>query len=418
MNSDFSEFLSKYLQKSKNSKYSIPLAQPTFDNLDYEQGIKTFLSGNFTMGKKVQEFEKKFAKYLGLNDSGVMLNSGSSANLVALSVLKNLEDKDRLKQGDEVITPAVTWATTVFPISMVGATPVLVDVEKNSYNIDVEQIEKSITKKTKAIMPVHLLGNPCKMDVIMEIAKKHNLYVIEDCCEAHGAKYKGRKVGSFGDLATFSFFVSHHISTMEGGMVLSKNNKFSEIARSLRAFGWIREIKQKKNIEKTYPDIDPRFLFYLPGFNLRPTEIQGSLGATQLPKLEKFIEKRIKNNNYWKKKLSKYEHVINLPNTEKGNRHVYFAYAISLGEKAPFSRKKLVTYLEKKGIETRPVMTGNISLHPALQKIKHKKTGRLPNSTYINNNSFLIGNHEGIDQKEREYVSNVIEEFLKQNGIS
>jgi CDP-6-deoxy-D-xylo-4-hexulose-3-dehydrase len=202
------------------------------------------------MGKKVQTFERMFAEFIGVKNA-VMVNSGSSANLVALSVLTNRAIKNRIKRNDEVITPAVTWSTTLFPIINVGAVPVLVDVNLETYDIDTSEMEKAITHKTKAIMPVHLLGNPCDMKKIMEIAEDHNLFVIEDACEAHGAEFNGKKVGGFGDLATFSFFFSHHISTIEGGMVITNNEKYAELAKSLRAHGWIRELKNSpKSIKK------------------------------------------------------------------------------------------------------------------------------------------------------------------------
>lgn len=400
--------------QSEKPKYKVPIAQPSFTSDDYNSAIDTLLSRKFTMGKKVKTFESKFAKFVGIKNPGIMVNSGSSANLIALSVLKNANGA-RINPGDEIITPAVTWATTIFPISMIGAVPVLVDINRDSYNIDVKQIRKSLTKKTKAIMLVHLLGNPCNIDEIKEIAKENNLSIIEDCCEAHGAMIHGKKVGTFGDLATFSFFISHHISTMEGGMVLSKNGNYCEIAKSLRAFGWIREIRNKNSIAKLYPSIDPRFLFLMPGFNLRPTEIQGSFGLTQLPKLEQIIRMKIETAKYWNERLSKYEEIISLPVREKGTRHVYFAYAISVKTKAPFSRNKLVSFLESKGIETRPVMTGNIANHPALSKIRHKKIGKLPNAEFVNKNSFLIGNHVGITNESREYVADVLEKFIRAN---
>src|SRR3990167_8707878 len=197
-------------------KTRIPLSSPTYGAPEVIEALDSLMSTWVTMGKKVKTFEAMFAEYIG-TWHGVMVNSGSSANLLALSALG-------LQPGEEVITPAVTWATTVFPIAQVGAVPVLVDVERDSYNISPDAIEAALTPRTRAIMPVHLLGNPCNMDAIMDIAERHKLYVIEDCCEAHGAEYHGRKVGSFGDAASFSFFFSYLISTIEGGMLLTNNS--------------------------------------------------------------------------------------------------------------------------------------------------------------------------------------------------
>ncbi len=229
------------------------------------------------MGSKVRRFEDAFAKYIGA-DPAVIMHSGSSANLVALSVLASPEVTDRLGPGPEIITPAVTWATTVYPIINLGFLPVFVDVDAHTFNMDPDEVRKAITPQTRAIMLVHLLGNPCDMDAICSIAKEHDLIVIEDSCEAHGAEWHGKKVGSFGDLATFSFFYSHHISTIEGGMVLTSREECAELARAIRAFGWIRDLRDRDSIAAQYPEIDAKYLFRGIGYHLRPTEIQGAFG--------------------------------------------------------------------------------------------------------------------------------------------
>lgn len=400
------------LDASQKSNNKVPLAVPPFSYDDYVAAIDTLLSGSLSMGERVKSFESTFANYLGCKNPGVMVNSGSSANLLSLSILTNGSLKERLKPGDEIITPAVTWATTVFPISMIGAKPVLVDIDKDSYNIDVNQIKKAITKKTKAIMPVHLLGNPCKIDEIKEMADANDLFLIEDCCEAHGAELNGKKVGTFGDLATFSFFISHHISTIEGGMILSNNDRYYELGKALRAFGWIRELRDKEKLAKKHSSIDPRFLFVTAGFNVRPTEMQGALGMTQLPKLENIIKTRRDNAKYWNERLSKYEKFISLPVENDGARHVYFCYPISLKPRAPFKQRELVSFLEQKGIETRPVMTGNIVRQPALAQMRYRSVGKLPNADYVTKNAFLIGNHTGVTEKVRDYVADTFEEFF------
>jgi CDP-6-deoxy-D-xylo-4-hexulose-3-dehydrase len=367
------------------------------------------------MGEKVQKFERKFADYVGV-ENAVMVNSGSTANLLALSILTNPVINNRILKGEEIITPAITWSTTVFPIINVNAMPVLVDVDLNTYTIDTTEIEKAITDKTRAIMPVHILGNPCNMKEIMEIAEEHDLFVLEDCCEAHGAEFNGKKVGSFGDISTFSFFFSHHISTIEGGMILTNNEQYAELAKSLRAHGWIRELKNRNEISKKYKEIDERFLFINLGYNVRPTEIQGAFGIHQIKKLDKFIEIRRNNARYWTEKLKVYSDYFLLPEERNGTKHVWFGYPLTVKPTAPFTRKELVDFLEQKGIETRPIMAGNIAEQPAMKLFKYRKVGNLNNSKNIMRNSFFFGNHHGIGKVEREHIADCISEFTEQKS--
>ncbi len=390
----------------------IPLNAASYDWEEAIESYESILTTRVTMGKKVEQFETMFANYIG-SKYAVMVNSGSSANLLALSFLTNPALKDRIKPGDEIITPAVTWATTVFPIINCGATPVLVDVDLETYNINVQEIEKAITDKTKAIMIVHLLGNPCDMNKIMEIAKNKNLIVIEDSCEAHGAEYNGNKIGNFGDLATFSFFFSHHISTIEGGMILTNNEEYAELARGMRVFGWIRDLKNKVEIAEKYPEIDERFLFNNMGYNFRPTEIQGGFGIHQMRKLEYFINIRRENAEYWFNTLKQYSDYLLLHEERKNTRHVWFGYPITIKPNAPFTRKKLVDFLEGKGLETRPIMAGNIDEQPVMKLYNYRKVGNLENSRFIMRNSFFFGNHQGIGKKEREAIVEYISQFIK-----
>jgi len=392
-------------------KARIPLNVPSYDWEEVCEAIDSLLDTYVTMGEKVRQFESMFAEYIGVRFA-TMVNSGSSANLLALSILTNPFLENRIEPGDEIITPAVTWATTVFPILNVGVMPVLVDVDLETFNISTEEIKKAITEKTRAIMPVHLLGNPCEMDKIMETAGEHNLYVIEDACEAHGAEFNGQKVGSFGDLATFSFFFTHHISTIEGGMVVTNNEEYAELARALRVFGWIRELKDKVEIAERYKDIDPRFLFINTGYNLRPTEIQGAFGIHQIKKLDKFIEIRRENATFWAENLKQFSDYLWLHEERKGTKHVWFGYPITANPDAPFTRKELVDFLEGKGVETRPIMSGNIDEQPVMRLFSYRKVGDLENSRLIMRNSFFFGNHQGIGKEEREAIVEYIREFI------
>jgi len=405
-------YFSKNEQKSfTRGKSKIPLAVPPYDANEVIESLESLMSMKTTAGKKVETFEKKFSKYVGTK-YGTMVNSGSSANLLALSILAHPALKNKISPGDEIITPAVTWATTVYPILNINATPRFVDVKLNDYTIDPVEIENAINKKTKAILIVHLLGNPCDMNKITKIAKKYNLWLIEDSCEAHGARYNDKHVGTFGDLATFSFFASHHITTMEGGMIVTNDSQMYEIGKALRTFGWSRVLKNKKLYEKNNPEIDPRYLFVSMGYNLRPTELQGAFGIHQIKKLDNLVKVRISNAEYWNKSLSKYSEYLSLPTNRKYYKHSFLFYPITIIKNNYFSKKQLVNYLEKKGIETRPIMAGNFLQQPVAKHINFKIGSSLKNSQEIMKNSFVIGNHAGIDSIQRKYISDTIINFI------
>ena len=288
-----------------------------------------------------------------------------------------------------------------------------VDVDLDTLCVNTEEIKDAINSKTACLLPVHLMGNPCNMQEISKISKEHDLYLVEDACEAHGATFDDKKVGSFGDLGTFSFFMSHHISTIEGGMVVTNNEELAEMGKTLRTFGWTRDLKNKNKINSEYPEIDPRFLFVNTGYNFRPTEIQGAFGRNQLPKLESLIKIRRENALFWNDELSKYSEYLILPKRNLEN-HVYFGYAITIKKNSPFSREKLTKFLESKGIETRPIMSGNYIEQPAAKLINYQKHGELNNAKLIMRNSFFIGNHHKVTQKERELVVNSFNDFFKQ----
>ena len=404
--------ISKYSKKELSKNILYPLIDEAFSTIDILKGIEVMLTGKITMLEITQQFECEFAKYIG-SKYALMVNSGSSANLLALSILTNphLRNK-RIKTGDEIITPAVTWPTTVYPISNVGAVPKFVDVNLDDFSINVDEIKNAITKKTKAVMLVHLLGNPCDMRKIKKIVKQHDLWLIEDACEAHGAKYYQKHVGSFGDLSTFSFFASHHITTMEGGMVLTSNKTLYELGKSLRTFGWVRDLSSRKTLEKKYQKIDPRFLFVNIGYNFRPTELQGAFGIHQIKKLENLVKIRIKNATFWNKKLSPYEEFLILPKLKKHYRKSFLFYSLTVIKNNYFSKQELVNRLEKVGIETRPVMAGNILEQPVSKIIKFRKNSKLKNAQYIMRHSFLVGNHHRIKEPEREFIANTIINFI------
>ncbi|UJG44381.1 MAG: aminotransferase class I/II-fold pyridoxal phosphate-dependent enzyme [Candidatus Heimdallarchaeum endolithica] len=389
----------------------IKLVVPSYGEHEVLEVIDSLLSTYVTMGEKVYSFEEQFSKYIGCKYA-TMVNSGSSANLLALQALANPTLENPIKPGDEIITTSLTWSTSVFPIFDINAIPVFVDVNKDSLTIDVKQLETALTSKTKAVLAVHLLGHPCQMDVLVDFCEKNDLYLIEDCCEAHGAEWNGKKVGSFGHISTYSFFFSHHISTIEGGIVLTNIDEINQLLKSLRAHGWIRERNDKTELARKYNHIDPRFLFVNKGYNLRPTEIQGAFGIHQLKKLETFLKIREENAKFWIDNLEEYRKFIHIPKIEENIRHAWFGFPIIISEKAGFKRENFVKHLEKNNIETRPIMAGNIIEQPAMNYYKWKQIGPLENSSRIMKNGFFFGNHSGIKQKEREYILKIIQSFL------
>jgi CDP-4-dehydro-6-deoxyglucose reductase, E1 len=389
----------------------VPLMACSFGWEEVSEAMESLLTTWVTMGKKVTEFERLFADYIGMRH-GLMVNSGSSANLVALSILTNPLMKNPIKPGDEIIVPACTWSTTIYPIINVNAIPVIVDVNLGTYDIIPDEIEKAITEKTRAIMPVHLLGGSCDMKRIQEIADQHNLYIVEDTCEAYGAEYHGKKVGSFGDISTFSFFLSHHITAIEGGMLLVNNEEMMEIARPLRAHGWIREMKNREKIIAENPNLDSRFLFHNIGFNFRPTEIQGAFGIHQIKKLESFIEIRRNNMRFWNNRLEEFSDYFILHEELPDTKNSSFCFPIIVREYAPFKKEEIMEFLEFKKIETRPIEGANMVSHPAMKHFPYRQVGDLKNSQMILECGFFIGNHQKIGIKEREYIVDCITEFM------
>ena len=398
-----------------NQKWKHPLVKSTIiSKKDKVEAIDSILSTYITMGTKVKNFETKFSKYINVK-YGIMLNSGSSANLLIMFLLKYLNSNDIYFDNSktEIIIPAFTWSTSLFPIVQAGFKPVFVDVDINNFNLDSELVKKAITKNTCAIMVVHLLGYPCDMTEITKIAKSNNLIIIEDCCEAHGALWDNKKVGSFGDFSSFSFFFSHHITTGEGGLIATNNDYYSDFLRSLRAHGWVREMSQYDQLSKKYPSIDKRFLFYNPGFNLRPTDIVAALGLNQIDKLDEIVKCRRANHFYWKNGLSEFEELIStIDDPERG--HISpFVFPIIIKDSKKLNRNKFQKYLENQGIETRTVASGNLLNQPFAQRFtKFEKRFDLNNSDYLMYNSFFWGNSHTVSESERNYVLDCTKNYL------
>jgi CDP-4-dehydro-6-deoxyglucose reductase, E1 len=394
------------------AKPIVRLHEPTFSADEINAALECLLSTHVTMGAKVRQFEREFGDRYGWSNA-VMVNSGSSANLIAVAAAANPETADGLRPGDEVIVPALSWSTTVWPLIQCGLVPVIVDIDPATLNIDANEIERAIGPKTRGLMIVPVYGNPCDMSAIMSICRRHSLTLIEDCCEALGARYDGTPVGSFGRVATFSFYYSHHITTLEGGMCVTDDFEFAETLRILRAHGWIREVEDQARWTARYPDIHPRFLFVNVGYNLRATELQGAMGSVQLPKLEAFIAKRRENASWFRRALAQYEELFDFQEETPKGQHSWFGFPVTVRETARFAAKEMMTALEAKQIETRPIICGNIARQPGLKLYPHRVVGDLEHASRIMDRSFSFGIHQHVDGPARQYVAEQIGRFIR-----
>lgn len=390
----------------------VRLHEPTASHEEINVAVETMLSTFTTMGKKTRAFEQQYAAYTG-SSYGVMSNSGSSANLLAIAALANPVTPNYLKPGDEVIVPALSWSTTIWPIIQHQLTPVLVDCDIESFNFDLNKLEAAIGPKTRAIMLVHVYGNPCNMDAVMTLAKKHHLLVIEDCCEAMGAFYAGKAVGSFGTVGNFSFFFSHHISTMEGGISVTNDFELTETMRIMRAHGWSREADQHQKYINLYPDIDPRFIFINLGYNLRPTEVNAAIGQVQLPKLDQLVANRRETADFFLNHLAKYQEYFDFQQEIPQGKHVWFGFSLILKDDAPFTLKEITSYLQAQHIETRPIIAGNMARHPAFNMYEHRIAGDLSSADRIMQRGFAIPCHHAVNLAARHYIINQFDQFIE-----
>lgn len=376
------------------SKYFYPLNSDNLRKQDLAKAIKVIFSRQITMSKVTKNFEDEFKKKLNLNYA-LMVNSGSSANLLALQCLINPYRKRRLKPGDEVLIPAVCWSTSLWPIIQSGLKPVFVDVDKNTFNISLKDLKSKITKKTKAIMLVHVLGNAANMNELLSILKKRKIILIEDTCESLGSKFQNKYLGGFGDFSTFSFYYSHQITSGEGGMISCKSSQDYEILKALRSHGYSRVLRNRKKIEKKYSKIDSRFLFINSGFNFRPTEIQAAIGLSQFKSLDKFTKQRLINRKKIIQSLKKDSLWNNQVNFLKENKNVkasWFGLPILFNKKYKNMKSKIIKKLDYLGIDTRPIISGNFANQPAVKKYNILKKGiSYPNADYINDLGFFIG---------------------------
>jgi len=395
---------------------AVRLHEATYGLPEITAALECLLTTRVTMGPKVRAFESDFARRFAYAHA-TMVNSGSSANLLAIAALANPAVSPRFQPGDEVIVPALSWSTTVWPLVQHGLVPVVVDIDPRTLNVDPAQVERAIGPKTRGLMIVHVYGNPCDMAAITEIARRRNLILVEDCCEALGASYAGRAVGRFGRVGTFSFYYSHHITTLEGGMCVTGEEGLAETMRILRAHGWVREVEHPERYLKAHPDIHPRFLFVNQGYNLRPTELQGAMGRVQLPKLPGFVRVRAGNAAYWRKRFAVYADLFQIQEETARGSHSWFGFPMVVRESAPFKASELTGFLERRGIETRPLICGNIAEQPGLKLFPHRAVGDLPRARHAMRAGFTFGNHQAVDVRARRYVADTLEEFVASRGI-
>mgnify|MGYP001196836950 CR=1 FL=1 len=378
----------------QRSHHKFPLKESTFRDNDLIEGIKVILSKNMTMSDITKKFENLFSRSLKTSYS-TMVNSGSSANLLAIQCLINPYRKNSLKKGDEVLIPAVCWPTSFWPIVQSGLKPIFVDVEKETFNICLKDLKKKISKKTKALMLVHVLGNSPDMQKLMNIINKKKIILIEDTCESIGAKFKGKYLGTFGQFSSFSFYYSHQISSVYGGMISCKTRTDQDIIKSLRSHGWARDLSNQKNIEKKNKNINKKFLFINSGFNFRPTDIQAAIGMSQFKSLQNFIKIRIINRNKIIKSLKndpRWNSQVKFVDTRKHLKPSWFGLSMLLNKKFKEKKKLIFLRLDKYGIENRPIISGNFLKQPALKKYKIRQTSsNFPNANYIHELGFFVG---------------------------
>ncbi|MBC7250688.1 MAG: lipopolysaccharide biosynthesis protein RfbH [Anaerolineae bacterium] len=379
-----------------------------------------------TLGRYADEFERKIAEFLGVSEV-LLVNSGSSANLVAVTALCSPELDNPLRPGDEVITPAVTFPTTVAPLVQNGLIPVFVDCDLGTYNMNLAAVEAAISPRTRAILVLHNLGNPCDMDVILRLAQAHDLYVIEDTCDALGSRFGGRPVGSFGHLGTLSFYPAHHITTGEGGAVVTNDKKLARIARSIRDWGracWCNHKTTDPNgacgrrFEYKIPGMpdtyDHKYVYSHIGYNLQPTDIQAALGSAQMDKLPDFIAARQRNFRLLFEGLARYQDFLILPQWDPRADVSWFAFPITVRDNPRFTRNDLVRWLEQANIETRLVFAGNILRQPGYVNIPHRIVGELINSNLVMRGSFFIGVYPGLDEERINYILRTFDAFFAQ----
>lgn len=372
--------------------FKFPLATASWGQEEIDAMQRVIESGMFTMGANVQAFERDFAQYVG-SQYCVMVNSGSSANLLIVAALFYTNNPlFKLQRGDEVIVPAVSWSTTYYPLYQYGLKIKFVDIDLNTLNYDLEQLELAVTDKTRAIMAVNLLGNPNDFGRIQQIIGQREIVLIEDNCESMGAKYQGKQAGTFGVMGSFSSFFSHHISTMEGGMIVTDDEELYQILLSLRAHGWTRNLPKNNLVcgEKSEDPFEESFRFVLPGYNVRPLEMEGALGVEQVKRLPSLIEERRKNGKLLQAALSEHPEIIIQQEIGESS---WFGFSLVIRPGSKLTRKALVVKLNELGFECRPIVAGNFAKNEVVKYFDSEVHGSLKNAEHIDQNGLFVGNH-------------------------
>ncbi len=396
----------------------VPVSGRVFDAADVQSLMDSTLDFWLTTGRFAAQFEREFARFCGVRKA-LLVNSGSSADLVALTTLTSPTlGERRLMPGDEVITVAAGFPTTVNPIIQNGLVPVFLDVSVPDYNLKIEQLEEALSPRTRALMFAHTLGNPGDMAAISAFVKKHDLWLVEDCCDAIGGSFGGQKVGTFGDIATASFYPAHHITMGEGGAVFMNNVKLKVIAESYRDWGrdcWCEPGKDNtcgKRFEWQLGDLpcgyDHKYTYSHIGYNLKATDMQAAVGVSQLKKLPEFIAARRRNFQYLHDGLQDLQEHFILPQATPNSEPSWFGFPLAVREGAPFTRDALVRHLDSKKIGTRLLFAGNLLKQPAYKDIQHRKIGDLKNTDFVMNNVFWVGVYPGLTDAHKDYMIETI----------
>jgi CDP-6-deoxy-D-xylo-4-hexulose-3-dehydrase len=385
---------------------SYPLATSTWDDKELKAIQSVIDRDVYTMGDSVEQFEQDFAKFINRKYC-VMVSSGSAANLIATAALFYTKNP-MLKRGDEVIVPAVSWSTTYFPLQQYGLKLKFVDIDLNTLNYDLTALESAITKKTKMIMTVNLLGNPNDFDIINNIIKDKNIFIFEDNCESMGAEYKGRNAGTFGIIGTFSTFFSHHMSTMEGGLITTDNKEIYHVLLSLRAHGWTRDLPEENCISNKNDNwFEESFKFVLPGYNVRPVEMSGAVGIEQLKKLPSFLKQRRENAKLFVELFKNHSDFIIQKDIDNSS---WFGFSLIIRPESKLDRKIVIKKLQDNRIDCRPIVTGNFTKNKVMKYFDYEIHQDLTNADYLHGNGLFVGNSHLVLKKEIKHLFRL---FLK-----
>jgi len=396
-------------------RIEFPLVDSSYDNTEILSCISTLLSGSLTMGAKVREFESAFASYIGAPHA-VMVNSGSSANLLAFAALTNPARSRRLAPGDHVAVPAVCWSTSLWPVIQSNLKPVLVDVDPNTLNVSIASLRRALKRyPIRALMLVHVMGNASDMSELLRIADENGLMLVDDTCESLGSRYRQKYLGSIGDFGTFSFYFSHHMTTVEGGMVIARTQEDDDLLRCLRAHGWSREQSNHAMLEARHGEIDPRFLFINLGFNLRPMEIQAAFGLEQIRRLDEMnlnrrantrrIRQAFREHPLWRQQLS-------FPEPPRDVDPCWFGFPFTVSPAVDLDYKGFTKRLRDRGIDTRPIVSGNMALQPAVRLLNVDcSLGPFAGAQLVHERGLFIGCHAKPlgDDRVRKLVTAILE---------